>query len=173
MTNLAMSLHHHPPCERNKYTLKPSRSSMTPLVFKSIWAHLLFSNVGSYRDFTGNCDEPPDLFRTDSEGAFKSKNKIEWCKFEGGFVSLPPGYIHPHCFQRLRKVHLVTSRQAIWGVCLARWRISAATLLFTYGALGVADLEALGPSASHGVNLRGCASSLRSRRAGTLRNHGC
>ena len=69
----------------------------------------------SYRDFASKYDEPPNLFRPDSEGAFESKNNIKWCQFEERFVSLPPGYIYPHCFQRLRKVHLVTSRQAIWG----------------------------------------------------------
>ena len=72
-----------------------------------------------YRDFTSNDDAPPNLFRTDSEGAFKSTNDIKWCKFKEGFVSLPPNYIYPHCFQRLRMVHLVTSYQAIWGIA---WR---------------------------------------------------
>ena len=53
---------------------------------------------------------------------------IKWCippscvrsgKFEGEFVPLPPGYIYAHCFQRLRKVHLVTSHQAMWEMV---WR---------------------------------------------------
>ena len=77
----------------------------------------------NYRDFTSNVDEPPKLFRTDSEGAFKSKDKIKWCNSPSSvksrqseaFEPLPPGYIYPHCFQRLRKVHLITSRQAMWG----------------------------------------------------------
>lgn len=81
----------------------------------------------SYRDFTSNVDEPPKLFRTDSEGAFESKDKIKWCnppssvrsrQFEA-FDPPSPGYIYPHCFQRLRKVHLITSREAMWET---EWR---------------------------------------------------
>ena len=76
----------------------------------------------SYRDLSSNPDGPPNLFRTDSDGNFNSKNRIKWCrsgKFEGEFVPLPPGYIYPHCFQRLRKVRLVTSHQAMWEMV---WR---------------------------------------------------
>ena len=49
-----------------------------------------------------NLDGPPKLFRTDSEGAFKSTDKIKWCnspsndksrQFEEGFRPLPSGYL--------------------------------------------------------------------------------
>ena len=76
---------------------------------------------GNYAD---DIDDPPDLFRADSEEEFKPANKLDQynppstvrdLQFEGSLGSTAPGYIYPHCFQRLRKLHLVTSRHAIWG----------------------------------------------------------
>ena len=76
---------------------------------------------GNYPDRIVN---PPDLFRTDSEEAFKLTNKVDWrtapstvkgMRFKGGLKSGVEGYIYPHCFQRLRNIRLATSRHAVWG----------------------------------------------------------
>ncbi len=78
---------------------------------------------GNYLD---DIDDPPNLFRTDYEEAFKSANKADWrtapSTVEGlechpRLESVTSGYIYPHCFQRLSKIHLLTSRLAIWGCC--------------------------------------------------------
>lgn len=68
--------------------------------------------------------DPPDLFRRDIEGAVRPANRLDWCiapspvndvEFEGQLNSTTQGCIYPHCFKRLRKVQLITSRHAIWG----------------------------------------------------------
>lgn len=73
---------------------------------------------GNYPD---DIVDPPDLFRKDTEGAAKATTKLDWpsgpwTDFEGRRLeSTADGYIYPHCFQRLRKIELVTSRHAVWG----------------------------------------------------------
>ena len=68
--------------------------------------------------------DPPDLFRACSEEASKSANELDWRTAPSVVEGLEPqrqlesrarGYIYPHCFQRLCKIQLVTSRHAIWG----------------------------------------------------------
>lgn len=66
---------------------------------------------------------PPTLFRTDSKAALRSANKSKWVnpspRVEDFEPERPletirhPGYIYPHCFRRLRRIHLVISRYAI------------------------------------------------------------
>lgn len=76
---------------------------------------------GNYPD--GNVD-PPDLFRKESNRAIDTAKKLKWrigaptvhgLEIEERLDSQYQGYIYPHCFQRLRKIQLVTSRHAIWG----------------------------------------------------------
>ena len=73
---------------------------------------------GNYPD---DIVDPPDLFRKDTEGAAKVTTKLDWpsgpwTEFEGRRIeSKAEGYIYPHCFQRLRKIEVVTSRHAVWG----------------------------------------------------------
>lgn len=71
--------------------------------------------------------DPPDLFRACSEEASESEKKLEWrgalsvvdgLEPGGLFESTAQGYIYPHCFQRFRKIQLVTSRHAIWGASM-------------------------------------------------------
>ena len=78
---------------------------------------------GNYPD---HIVDPPDLFRQGTEGAVKAANGLDW-RFAPSTVrgfqseklpdSAAEGYIYPHCFQRLRKIQVVTSRHAIWGDC--------------------------------------------------------
>ncbi|KAF6238431.1 hypothetical protein HO173_003398 [Letharia columbiana] len=74
--------------------------------------------LGTYPD---RLVDPPSLFREDTEATVESANKLSRrsrnrsLEFEALFGSMAQGYIYPHCFQRLRKIHLVTSRHAIWG----------------------------------------------------------
>ena len=68
--------------------------------------------------------DPPGLFRTDTEATVEAANKLprrtrdRSLEFEALFGSMAQGYIYPHRFQRLRKIHLVTSRHAIWGATM-------------------------------------------------------
>ena len=65
--------------------------------------------------------DPPGLFRKDTEATVEIASRLSRrthdrsLEFEALFGSAAQGYIYPHCFQRLRKIHLVTSRHAIWG----------------------------------------------------------
>lgn len=67
---------------------------------------------------------PPSLFREDTEATVEGANKLprrtrdRRLEFEALFGSTAQGYIYPHCFQRLRKIHLVTARDAIWGAAM-------------------------------------------------------
>ena len=79
---------------------------------------------GNYPD---KIADPPDLFRKDSEEAVKSTDKpgrrtapstVKGRRFKGVLESRAEGYIYPHCFQRLRKIRLVTSRHAVWGASM-------------------------------------------------------
>ena len=76
---------------------------------------------GTYPD---SIVDPPDLFRASSEDASPSAKELDWrsalsvidgLEPEGLFEPTAQGYIYPHCFQRFRKIQLVTSRHAIWG----------------------------------------------------------
>ena len=68
--------------------------------------------------------DPPSLFREDTEATVENANKLprrtrdRLLEFEALFGSAAQGYIYPHCFQRLRKIHLVTARHAIWGAAM-------------------------------------------------------
>ena len=68
--------------------------------------------------------DPPSLFREDTEATAEIAKKLprrtrdRSLEFEAVFGSMAQGYIYPHCFQRLRRIHLVTSRQAIWGAAM-------------------------------------------------------
>ena len=68
--------------------------------------------------------DPPSLFREDAEANVEIANnpprrkRARRLEFEARFGSMAQGYIYPHCFQRLRKIHLVTSRHAIWGATM-------------------------------------------------------
>ena len=68
--------------------------------------------------------DPPSLFREDTEGTVEIASKLprrtrdRRLDFEALFGSTAQGYIYPHCFQRLRKIHLVTERDAIWGASM-------------------------------------------------------
>ena len=68
--------------------------------------------------------DPPSLFREDTEATVEIANKLprrtrdRRLEFEALFGSTAHGYIYPHCFQRLRKIHLVTARHAIWGAAM-------------------------------------------------------
>ncbi|KAF6224452.1 hypothetical protein HO133_011029 [Letharia lupina] len=76
---------------------------------------------GNYPD---HIVDPPDLFRKDAKGAVEPANRLDWrttpsivkeLEIEGRLESTAHGFIYPHCFQRLHKIQLVTSRHAIWG----------------------------------------------------------
>ena len=75
---------------------------------------------GNYPD---HIVDPPDLFRKYAKGAVKPTNGLdclttsvaEGPELEGAVQSTGQGYIYPHCFQRLRKIQLITSRHAMWG----------------------------------------------------------
>ena len=68
--------------------------------------------------------DPPNLFREDTEATVEIANKLprrardRRLKFEALYGSTAQGYIYPHCFQRLRKIHLVTARHSIWGAAM-------------------------------------------------------
>ena len=68
--------------------------------------------------------DPPSLFREDTEATVEIANQLprrtrdRRLEFEALFGSTAQGYIYPHCFQRLRKIHLVTARHAIWGAAM-------------------------------------------------------
>lgn len=76
---------------------------------------------GNYADHT---IDPPDLFRNDTEEAVKPAKRLgrrntpstaKGLEIEGRVNFAAHGCIYPHCFQRFRKIQLVTSRHAIWG----------------------------------------------------------
>lgn len=76
---------------------------------------------GNYPD---HIVDPPDLFRKDANGAVGPANRLDWrttpsivkgLEIEGRLEFTAHGFIYPHCFQRLHKIQLVTSRHAIWG----------------------------------------------------------
>ena len=68
--------------------------------------------------------DPPSLFREDTEVTVEIANNLprrtrdRRLEFEAMFGYTAQGYIYPHCFQRLRKIHLVTARHAIWGAAM-------------------------------------------------------
>ncbi|CAD6567836.1 MAG: hypothetical protein ASARMPREDX12_000815 [Alectoria sarmentosa] len=68
--------------------------------------------------------DPPELFRKDTREVVKPANRLEWrtapptsedLEMKGEPEPIAEGYIYPHCFQRLRKIELITSCHAIWG----------------------------------------------------------
>ncbi|CAF9914226.1 MAG: hypothetical protein ALECFALPRED_009501 [Alectoria fallacina] len=68
--------------------------------------------------------DPPELFRKDTDKAVKPANRlgrrttpptVDGLEPEGRLGSTAEGYIYPYCFQRLRKIELITSCHAIWG----------------------------------------------------------
>lgn len=77
---------------------------------------------GNYPDSIVN---PPNLFRPEHEEVLDSAKQttrptaastVKGLGSKGGQLeSTAPGYIYPHCFQRLRKIQLITSRPAIWA----------------------------------------------------------
>ncbi|KAM0795327.1 hypothetical protein BDR22DRAFT_967053 [Usnea florida] len=68
--------------------------------------------------------DPPSLFREDTEvtveiaNNFPRRTRDRRLEFDAMFGYSAQGYIYPHCFQRLRKIHVVTARHAIWGAAM-------------------------------------------------------
>lgn len=84
---------------------------------------VMMQRTGGGDDDPGSIYYPPALLRTDSKEAFRSANQPSWhnmslsAKGSESEERLEPvrhpGSIYPHCFRRLRKIHLVISRYII------------------------------------------------------------
>ena len=109
-------------------------SEAVSILYDNAHVRLYLSTPVSF--YPEGINDPPELFRTDHEEDNKSINELTWqtvpstgkgpkspehvqpkkgLKFPERVKGAAPGYIYPHCLQRLRGIQLVTSRQALWG----------------------------------------------------------